>query len=184
MQRPSREKMAKLEESGWVWSDELSTLIKDAPAGTVDNFGQDVKPYSPRFNDAAITPIESPNEPASRGQQIMGKLHKIDRGIAVREQKISQSKIDMQLMSPQEKRDYINEHGLASNLTRDEQKQLHIIKAAQLRGVEEQQALQREKARRFGDEAAMSNILRIIQNATPTEKVQLKQALEGDVTNE
>ncbi len=61
---------------------------------------------------------------------------------------------------------------------------MHTIKAVQRKGVEEQQSKLREDQRRFGDASSLSQLIRLLHNATPTEKIQLKQALEGDVTNE
>ncbi len=174
MQRPSREKLEAMEREGWRWDDAKSTLVKDSPASTVEPEYK-ISPYKPAFNDNAINPIEQ--EKASRGSEILSKLHDIDRTIAKAETKKAQSKLDSQLMSPAEKRAYVEEQGLNSNLTKAEQLQMRVLSKVHRDAVAVQQAKIREDNRRFGDAATIQNLIRVLRNADSREKEVLKQAL-------
>jgi hypothetical protein len=179
MQRPDRAQEKVLMENGWYWDEGTQAMRKEV-RNTVDNFGQLIddatKPYKPAFNDNAINPIEQ--EKPSRGSEVLSKLLDIDRTIAKAETKKAQAKLDSQLMSPAEKRAYVEEQGLNSNLTKAEQIQRQMLSKRHQEAVSVQQAKLRDDSRRFGDKSLIQNLVRVLQNADPQEKLLIAQALQ------
>ncbi|NHC33791.1 hypothetical protein [Scytonema millei] len=180
----SREHIAAMAKAGWQL-DSAGHFYRDLPATTVDKSGNEIEAapvaeaYKPAFHDNQQIRQEPRHEPvASHPRNIYLELMQQERDKQAEIARREAAKNEMKFMGKQEARQYVNDEGLNSQLTLEEQHQLR--RQMRLHHQKREEARQQRQAaiRTFG--GARATLLKTIHEMSPAEKAELKSLLGLD----
>jgi hypothetical protein len=197
----SKEHVLAMEKAGWVLNPATGKFVKDEPAATVLKNGDVVEPgdysqppvearhrdrsYQPAFHDNAKIREQPRQEPiANRPRNLYMELMQEEKNKREELARREAAKHEMQFMSKDARRQFVNNEGLNSRLTLEEQHQLHKQMLLHQQKKQELQQQQQASIRTFG--GARYTLLKTIGEMSPAEKAEFVSLLglnSGGVSN-
>lgn len=179
----SKEHVMAMQKAGWVLNPATGKFMKDEPAVTVPSNGAVVdaadgvtEAYKPAFHNNQQIRQEPRHEPvASRPRNIYLELMQQERAKQAEVARREAAKNEMKFMGKQEARQYVNDEGLNSQLTLEEQHQLR--KQMRLHHQKREEVRQQRQAalKTFG--GARATLLKTVSEMSAAEKAELRQLL-------
>lgn len=176
----SKEHIAAMAKAGYILNEE-GHFVRDLPAATVDRNGDviDTPPeiYQPKFHDNQQIREQPRQEPIdSRPRNLYMELMREEASKKAEIARRQAAKHEMQFMSKDARRQFVNDEGLNSRLTLEEQHQLHRQMQLHHQKREELRQQQQASIRTFG--GARATLLKTVSEMSPAEITELRQLLK------